>query len=114
MIECKDVLFKYDSSEEAEVEKIAVNGVSLTVNKGEFVAILGCNGSGKSTLAKHMNALLLPSEGKVYVDGMDTCKEDNIWSIRKSTGMVFQNPRQSVGGNNCRRGCCFWPRKSWS
>ena len=70
----------------------ALNNVSLTINDGEFVAVVGHNGSGKSTLAKHLNALLLPTEGKVLVDGMDTADEADTLSIRQRVGMVFQNP----------------------
>ena len=70
----------------------ALNNVSLTINDGEFVAVVGHNGSGKSTLAKHLNALLLPTEGKVLVDGMDTADETDTLSIRQRVGMVFQNP----------------------
>ncbi|MEG1802516.1 MAG: energy-coupling factor transporter ATPase [Lachnospiraceae bacterium] len=70
----------------------AVNGVNLTIKEGEFVAILGHNGSGKSTLARHLNALLLPHSGQVYIDNMDTSDTDLMWEIRKKVGMVFQNP----------------------
>ena len=91
MISCENVVFKYQS-QEGQAEKVAIAGVDLEVKKGEFLVILGHNGSGKSTIAKHMNALLLPSEGKVYVDGMDTMEEDLLWKIRSKAGMVFQNP----------------------
>jgi energy-coupling factor transport system ATP-binding protein len=75
---------------------LALNGVSLTVARGEFVAVLGMNGSGKSTLARHLNALFLPTEGKVWVDGMDTAEEKNLWPIRDRVGMVFQNPDNQI------------------
>lgn len=80
-----------------EVERIlAVDGVSLEVKAGEFIAILGHNGSGKSTLAKHLNALLFPTGGAVWIDGKDTSVEDNIWDVRQSAGMIFQNPDNQI------------------
>jgi energy-coupling factor transport system ATP-binding protein len=75
---------------------LALDHVSLTVNRGEFVAVLGMNGSGKSTLARHFNSLLLPAEGQVLVDGMDTRDEKHLWSIRDRVGMVFQNPDNQI------------------
>ena len=92
MIKCNNVSFKYRANEEEQEEKYAVNDVSFEVEKGEFLVILGHNGSGKSTIAKHMNAILLPSEGTVIIDGLDTTKEENLWEIRAKAGMVFQNP----------------------
>ncbi len=80
----------------ANGDKIALNGVNLTIDDGEFVAIIGTNGSGKSTLAKHFNALLLPTSGKVFVDEMDTSDEKNLWHVRKNVGMVFQNPDSEI------------------
>ena len=77
-------------------DKIALDGVSLSINAGEFVAIIGTNGSGKSTLAKHFNALLLPTNGKIFVDGLDTSDEKNLWRIRENVGMVFQNPDSEI------------------
>ena len=77
-------------------EKIALDDVSLTINAGEFVAIIGTNGSGKSTLAKHFNALLQPSAGKIFVEGLDTSDEKNLWEIRSKVGMVFQNPDNEI------------------
>ena len=71
---------------------VAVDNLNLDVNKGEFLVVLGHNGSGKSTVAKHMNALLIPTEGTVIVNGLDTTDENNVWDIRSSAGMVFQNP----------------------
>lgn len=73
-------------------EKSALENINLEIDKGEFVAIIGTNGSGKSTLAKHFNALLLPTSGKILIDGLDTGKEDDLWKIRSKVGMVFQNP----------------------
>ncbi|MFZ5816903.1 MAG: energy-coupling factor transporter ATPase [Bacillota bacterium] len=75
---------------------LALDGVSLQVRRGEFLAILGMNGSGKSTLARHFNSLLLPREGRVLVDGMDTREEKNLWPIRDRVGMVFQNPDNQI------------------
>ena len=77
-------------------EKIALDGVNFSINEGEFIAIIGINGSGKSTLAKHFNALLLPSDGKIFVTGLDTSDEKNLWRIRENVGMVFQNPDNEI------------------
>jgi energy-coupling factor transporter ATPase len=99
MIKVEDLAFEYiRRNEEGEVESIsrALDGVSLDVKKGDFVAIIGANGSGKSTLAKHINAILYPSEGTVWVNGMSTTKEENLWEIRRSAGMVFQNPDNQI------------------
>ena len=87
LIEIQNVSYAYE-----DAAAKALSNVSLTINDGEFVAVVGHNGSGKSTLAKHLNALLLPTEGKVLVDGMDTADEANTLSIRQKVGMVFQNP----------------------
>ena len=91
MIEINNLTFSYEDAED-NVGSLVLNGVNLTVNDGEFVAVLGRNGSGKSTMAKHINAILLPMGGKVYVDGMDTSDEDKVWDIRQNAAMVFQNP----------------------
>ena len=87
--------------EDGQVEEMlrAVDGVDLDVKKGDFVAILGHNGSGKSTLAKQINALLVPTEGTLYVDGMDTKDPEKVWDIRQSAGMVFQNPDNQIIGS---------------
>ena len=87
----------------------AVCGVNLTVNEGEFVAILGHNGSGKSTLAKLLNGILLPTEGKVSVFGMDTAKEENIFPIRSRVGMVFQNPDNQIVATVVEEDVAFGP-----
>lgn len=87
LIEIQNVSYAYE-----DAAAKALNNVSLTINDGEFAAVVGHNGSGKSTLAKHLNALLLPTEGKVLVDGMDTADEADTLSIRQRVGMVFQNP----------------------
>lgn len=99
MIEVKDLAFEYiRRDEEGNVESInrAIDGVSLEVKKGDFIAILGANGSGKSTLAKHINAILYPTEGSVWVNGYNTMEEKNLWEVRRSAGMVFQNPDNQI------------------
>ena len=83
---------KYDEDGNVEATQRAVNDVNLDIEAGDFVAVLGHNGSGKSTLAKQINALLIPSEGTMWVDDMDTAKEPELWKIRQKAGMVFQNP----------------------
>ena len=90
MIKIDHVTYRYDE------EHTALKDISLEINKGEMLAIVGHNGSGKSTLAKHLNALLLPTEGRVEVDGMDTAVEANTLNIRKKVGMVFQNPDNQI------------------
>ena len=99
IIKANNVVYEYiRRDEEGNVEGItrAVNDVSLDIEQGQFIAILGHNGSGKSTLAKHMNAILNPTEGTLWVDGMDTKDEDNIWKVRQTAGMVFQNPDNQI------------------
>ena len=88
----ENLKFRYDS----EQPGYALNGVSMQVRRGEFVAVLGANGCGKSTLAKHFNAILLPEEGKVYVEGMDTADDDKLYDIRQTVGMVFQSPDNQI------------------
>ena len=95
MIELKDVTFAYPA-EEGKQTKNALDGVTLSIEKGSFVAVLGHNGSGKSTLAKTMNAILVPTGGKVLVEGMDTAQESNLLAIRQRVGMVFQNPDNQI------------------
>lgn len=90
IIKVKDVYFDYTNQEGENT--VALDGVSLDINKGEFVVIIGHNGSGKSTLAKHFNALLHPASGEVLVKGMNTRDDDKLWNIRQTAGMVFQNP----------------------
>ena len=87
---------RHDEEGNVEGEVPAVKDVNLSVEQGEFIAILGHNGSGKSTLAKHFNALLLPSEGCIVVDGMDTADENHTWDVRSTAGMVFQNPDNQI------------------
>ncbi|CUP69214.1 energy-coupling factor transporter ATPase [Clostridium baratii] len=108
MIKCENLVFKYTSHEEG-IEKYAINGVDLTVNKGEFLVVLGHNGSGKSTLAKHMNALLIPSDGYVYVDGLNTKDKDNVWDVRSKAGMVFQNPDNQMVATIVEEDVAFGP-----
>ncbi|QXM07341.1 energy-coupling factor transporter ATPase [Crassaminicella indica] len=94
IIKIHDLVYEYRKDEEEKVQ--ALKKVSLNVKKGEFLVVIGHNGSGKSTMAKHMNALLLPSGGKVYVKGLDTLEEKNTWEIRQTAGMVFQNPDNQI------------------
>ena len=100
---------KYDDEGKVESTIRAVDGVDLDVKKGDFVAILGHNGSGKSTLAKHLNALLVPTEGTLYVDGKDTRQEENLWDVRKAAGMVFQNPDNQIIGSIVEEDVGFGP-----
>ena len=108
MIETKDLTFTYPAPE-GETNPPALRGVSVTVEKGTFVVVLGHNGSGKSTLAKHMNAVLLPSGGAVYVEGMDTRDESLLLEIRRRTGMVFQNPDNQIVANVVEEDVAFGP-----
>jgi ABC-type cobalt transport system, ATPase component len=108
MIVCNKVIYKYDAQGDEE-PKVAVNGVDLKVKKGEFLVILGHNGSGKSTLAKHMNALLLPTEGEVYIDGIDSRKQEHLWDIRSKAGMVFQNPDNQIVATIVEEDVAFGP-----
>ena len=94
MISLKKLKHYYTDADDKEVK--ALDGVDLDIKKGEFVAIIGANGSGKSTLARHLNALLLPTEGECRVAGLDTRDEDNLWPIRQQVGMVFQNPDNQI------------------
>ncbi len=100
---------KYDEDSE-EPEKInALKNVDLEVEKGQFIAILGHNGSGKSTLAKQINALLVPTSGTMYVDGIDTSEEEDLWKIRQKAGMVFQNPDNEIIGSVVEEDVGFGP-----
>ena len=112
MVQADNLSFEYiRRNEEGEVESIskAIDGVSMTISKGDFVAILGHNGSGKSTLAKHINALLSPTEGTLIVDGMDTSDEGNVWKIRQKAGMVFQNPDNQIIASVVEEDVAFGP-----
>ena len=112
IIETKDLVYEYiRRDEEGNVEGItkAVDQVDLDIAPGEFIAILGHNGSGKSTLAKHLNAILTPTEGTVWVDGMDTAQEEKVWDIRREAGMVFQNPDNQIIGQVVEEDVGFGP-----
>ncbi len=100
---------KYDEDGNVQDTQRAVNNVDLDIEAGQFVAILGHNGSGKSTLAKHLNALLLPSEGTLWVDDMDTSGEPELWKIRQKAGMVFQNPDNQIIGTVVEEDVGFGP-----
>lgn len=112
IINVKDLIFEYiRRDEEGNVEGItkAVDDVNLDIEQGDFVAILGHNGSGKSTLAKHLNAILYPSEGTVWIDGKDTRQEEYLWDIRQTAGMVFQNPDNQIIGQLVEEDVGFGP-----
>lgn len=108
MIEMKDVVFEYKSFIEDDI-LVAVDKVNLTVEKGEFLVVLGHNGSGKSTLAKMINGLLLPTSGEVTVMGMNTRDEEKIWDIRQRAGMVFQNPDNQIVATIVEEDVAFGP-----
>ena len=107
IIETKSIRFSYTDAE--GVAPIVLDGVSLEIEKGSFVAILGHNGSGKSTMAKHLNAILLPTGGAVYVQGMDTREDENLLDIRRTVGMVFQNPDNQIVANVVEEDVAFAP-----
>ena len=112
IIEGSGLVYEYRKyGEDGEVAAVtrAVDGVSLDVKRGDFVAILGHNGSGKSTLAKHINAILTPDEGTLYVDGMDTSEEKNLWNVRQSAGMVLQNQDNQIIGTVVEEDVGFGP-----
>ena len=108
MVICNDLVYKYPQSED-EQPNVAIDGLNLEVNKGEFLVVLGHNGSGKSTFAKHINALLIPTEGEVYVDGLRTSQESNLWNIRNVAGMVFQNPDNQIVATIVEEDVAFGP-----
>lgn len=108
MIRFENVTYKYNTSGE-ENQLVAINNINLSIKKGEYLVILGHNGSGKSTLAKLINGLLLPTEGNVYVNGMNTKEEENIWKIREIAGMVFQNPDNQIVANIVEEDVAFGP-----
>lgn len=110
MINFQGLTYKYTSIEdEKEVDIYAVKGLNLDVKRGEFLVVLGHNGSGKSTIAKHINALLIPTEGKVIVDGLDTSDPNNLWKIRSKAGMVFQNPDNQLVATIVEEDVAFGP-----
>ena len=107
IIRTDELRFSYTTAE--GVAPVVLDGVSLEIEEGSFVAVLGHNGSGKSTLAKHMNAILLPSGGAVYVDGIDTRDEARLLDIRRTVGMVFQNPDNQIVANVVEEDVAFAP-----
>ena len=107
IIQTRNLRFSYPAAE--GVTPVVLDGVSLDIEEGSFVAVLGHNGCGKSTLAKHMNAILLPSGGAVYVDGIDTADEDKLLDIRRTVGMVFQNPDNQIVANVVEEDVAFAP-----
>ncbi len=112
IIKASKLVFDYiRRDEENHVEEVnrAIDGLDLEIGKGDFVAILGHNGSGKSTFAKQVNGILLPTEGAVWVSGMDTRDDSHIWDIRKTAGMVFQNPDNQIIGNVVEEDVGFGP-----
>lgn len=112
MIRTENLTFEYiRRDEEGNVEGIttAVDNISFDIKQGQFISILGHNGSGKSTLAKHFNALLFPTEGAVWVDGLNTSDQANVWEIRQEAGMVFQNPDNQIIGQIVEEDVGFGP-----
>ena len=112
MIKTDKLVFEYAKrDEEGNIigKSRAIDEVSLDIEPGQFIAILGHNGSGKSTLAKHMNALLVPSDGTMWVDGMDTKEDEHLWDVRQSAGMVFQNPDNQILGTVVEEDVGFGP-----
>ncbi|MBX5464018.1 MAG: energy-coupling factor transporter ATPase [Clostridia bacterium] len=109
LIEVRGVRYFYPSPDEGEQRRTALDGVDLTVDEGEWVAVVGANGSGKSTLAKHLNALLLPAEGEVLVDGRSTRDPGQLWTIRRTVGMVFQNPDNQIVASLVEEDVAFGP-----
>lgn len=107
VIKCEDLHYRYEPADEGGVE--ALSGIDLEIAGGEFVAVIGPNGSGKSTLAKHFNALLLPTEGRVLVAGRDTRDPDLLWEVRRSAGMVFQNPDNQLVATVVEEDVAFGP-----
>ena len=109
MLQTEDLTYSYPAGEENEQPTLALDGVTLAIERGSFTVVLGHNGSGKSTLAKTFNAVLLPSGGRVYVDGMDTADEKLLLEIRRRVGMVFQNPDNQIVANVVEEDVAFAP-----
>lgn len=112
IIKAAKLVYEYirrDEEENIEEVNRAIDGMDVDITKGDFVAVLGHNGSGKSTFAKHINGLLLPTSGTVWVGDMDTKDEDHIWDVRKTAGMVFQNPDNQIIGNIVEEDVGFGP-----
>ena len=117
MIRAEKLVFEYDKrDEDGNVigSRRAIDGVDIDIPQGSFVAVLGHNGSGKSTLAKHMNAILVPTDGTMWVDGKDTKDLEKLWEIRQSAGMVFQNPDNQIIGTVVEEDVGFGTGKSRS
>ena len=108
MIRAVELTHYYDDGPEGELE-YSLQGINITVKEGEFVVVLGHNGSGKSTFAKHMNALLLPTGGKIYIDSIDATDPENTWEVRKRAGMVFQNPDNQMVATVVEEDVAFGP-----
>ena len=112
MIQTEKLVYEYEKrDEEGNVigTSRAIDGVDIEAKEGQFIAILGHNGSGKSTLAKHLNAILMPTEGSVWVDGKNTSNPDELWNVRQSAGMVFQNPDNQINGTVVEEDVGFGP-----
>ena len=112
IIKAAGLVFDYirrDEEDKIEEKKRSLNHLNVEIEKGSFVAVLGHNGSGKSTFAKHLNGILLPTEGEVWVAGMDTSDEEKLWDVRKAAGMVFQNPDNQIIGNIVEEDVGFGP-----
>ena len=106
IISVKDMTFEYVS---IDSKFRAIDNLNLEVKQGEFVAIIGHNGSGKSTLSKNLNAILVPTEGDIYIDGMNTKDEAKLWDIRQTAGMVFQNPDNQIVATIVEEDVAFGP-----
>ena len=112
LISARKIAYEYirrDKNGEVDGFQRAIDGIDLDVKQGDFITVLGANGSGKSTLAKHLNSLLHPTEGTVFVDGNDTTDEEKLWDIRKAVGMVFQNPENQMIGTIVEEDVAFAP-----
>ncbi|NLB19921.1 MAG: energy-coupling factor transporter ATPase [Clostridium sp.] len=109
IIKAVNLTHYYDDGDETEEIKYSLEGLNITVNEGEFLVVLGHNGSGKSTFAKHLNALLLPTGGEIYIDGIDATNLENTWEVRKRAGMVFQNPDNQMVATVVEEDVAFGP-----
>lgn len=109
IVNIKNLIHDYKTTDEEAENVRAINDVTIDVEEGQFIAILGHNGSGKSSLAKHINALLMPTEGAIWVDGIDTKDNQRIWDIRQTAGMVFQNPDNQIVATMVEEDVAFGP-----
>lgn len=109
IIKAVNLTHYYDDVEETDEIKYSLEGIDISVNEGEFVVVLGHNGSGKSTFAKHLNALLLPTGGEIYIDGIDATNIENTWEVRRRAGMVFQNPDNQMVATVVEEDVAFGP-----